>query len=161
MTAKPPRRSGLEAAGDAGARILRAVREIPPGLVATYGDIARRAGLPRGARMVGRVLARLPRDTDVPWHRVVLAGGRLPAFADPDGCREHQRRLAAEGLVVVDGRIADPPHAFREDDPRIWDEWGLRPAAPGRGAVKPASDRAQGPESRGSGSRRRPRNTRT
>ncbi len=59
------------------ALIYEAVREIPAGSVATYGQIARLVGLPRHARHVGRALAQLDSDSTVPWHRVVNARGQL------------------------------------------------------------------------------------
>ena len=79
------------------ARVLSAVRRIPPGRVATYGDIAVLAGRPRAARAVGNVM-RACRRPDVPCHRVIAAGGRLGGY----GGRENMKRslLAAEGVIV-------------------------------------------------------------
>src|SRR2546429_3573513 len=56
-------------------RVLSVVRRIPPGRVATYGDIARLAGRPRAARAVGNIM-RGCRRPDIPCHRVIAAGGR-------------------------------------------------------------------------------------
>lgn len=84
---------------DLAERILDVVRGIPAGRVATYGDIAARAGS-ASPRFAGWVLAQLG-DEGVPWHRVVRADGHLVA-----GLRqEQQSRLRAEGVVVEDGRI--------------------------------------------------------
>ncbi len=58
-------------------RIYSVVRRIPNGRVATYGQIARLAGLPGGARQVGYALHALDEDSDVPWQRVVNARGRV------------------------------------------------------------------------------------
>src|SRR5687768_14414774 len=58
-------------------RIYDAVRLIPRGSVATYGDVAAAAGLLGHARQVGYALAALDAETDVPWHRVVNAQGRI------------------------------------------------------------------------------------
>jgi methylated-DNA-protein-cysteine methyltransferase related protein len=85
--------------------IWRAIAAIPPGEWASYGEVARRAGLARGARLVGYALRRAPPALDLPWHRVVGAGGRI---AFPKGSRagaEQARRLAREGLRVEAGRI--------------------------------------------------------
>ena len=85
--------------------IWRAVRAIPRGEVATYGTVARQAGLPGRARLVGRALKLAPVRLALPWHRVVGAGGRI---AFPHGSRQYwqqQRRLRAEGVVVAHGRI--------------------------------------------------------
>lgn len=79
--------------------MLAVVRDIPAGTVATYGDVAARAGS-TSPRFAGWVLAHLS-DEDTPWHRVVRADGRLIAGL----LTEQQARLRAEGIPVVDGRI--------------------------------------------------------
>src|SRR5690606_21412588 len=58
-------------------RIREVVRDIPRGCVASYGQGAEIAGIPRGARQVGYALRTLPARSDVPWHRVVTASGRV------------------------------------------------------------------------------------
>jgi len=85
------------------ARIYAVVRRIPRGRVATYGQVARLAGLPHGARQVGYALHALSGAGDVPWHRVVAAPGRIAPRADPDGARWQRELLTAEG-VTVDGK---------------------------------------------------------
>ena len=84
------------------ARVLNLVRRIPPGRVATYGDIARLAGHPGAARAVGNIM-RTANRPDVPYHRVIAAGGRLGGY----GGREALKRalLVAEGLTVVGMRV--------------------------------------------------------
>jgi methylated-DNA-protein-cysteine methyltransferase-like protein len=73
--------------------------------VTTYGAVAQRAGLPRRARLVGKVLGQLPNGSDVPWHRVVAAGGRI-AFPDGAPARNKQlARLRREGVAVTRGRL--------------------------------------------------------
>jgi methylated-DNA-protein-cysteine methyltransferase-like protein len=75
------------------------VRRIPRGRVATYGEVAARAGYPRAPRLAGYALHALPEGTPVPWHRVVGAGGRLPlARLSPDGAITQRLRLAREGV---------------------------------------------------------------
>ena len=85
-------------------RIWRVVASIPRGTVATYGQVAALADLPRGARRVGRTLAALPADSRLPWHRVVNAAGRVSLPGDAG--RRQRARLRAEGVVFNDGRIA-------------------------------------------------------
>jgi methylated-DNA-protein-cysteine methyltransferase-like protein len=80
-------------------RILSVTRRIPPGLVCTYGKVAEAAGLPRRARLVGRVLAVSPLADGVPWHRVVNATGRI-SLRGGDGPRLQARLLRAEGVRV-------------------------------------------------------------
>jgi O-6-methylguanine DNA methyltransferase len=84
------------------ARVLSVVRRIPPGRVATYGEIAALAGQPRAARAVGNIM-RTCRRPDVPCHRVIAAGGRLGGY----GGREVLKRslLAAEGVIVSGKRV--------------------------------------------------------
>ena len=94
----------------AAAAILAAVRAIPRGSVASYGEVARRAGLPRRARLVARTLAGAD-DPTVPWHRVVRADGRIAFPADSDGWREQVARLRADGVAVDGGRVKLPAQA--------------------------------------------------
>ena len=85
-------------------RIRLVVASIPVGRVTSYGEVATFAGLPRRARLVGQVLASLPADSRLPWHRVLRADGRI---APRGGEGEHVQhvRLAAEGIVVRNGRV--------------------------------------------------------
>ncbi len=82
------------------------VRQIPPGRVATYGQIARMTGRPRGARLVGWAMASCLADMGVPCHRVVdRSGGTKKAFDEhmPDGQRF---LLEAEGVLFrPDGTV--------------------------------------------------------
>ena len=81
-------------------RMLDVVAQIPTGRVATYGDIAARAGS-RSPRLAGYVLAQLS-DDDTPWHRVLRADG-TPA---PHLAAEQLRRLRVEQVESVDGRVS-------------------------------------------------------
>lgn len=91
-------------AGAFRARVLAAVRRIPPGRVATYGDIATAAGSPRATRAVGNIM-RDCRAPGVPCHRVIAAGGRLGGFG---GSPQLKRELLrAEGIIATAARIKD------------------------------------------------------
>lgn len=79
-------------------RVLVCVRAIPPGKVATYGDIARMAGNPRGARQVGWVLGGLTEEQQAPWWRVVNREGRS-SLEEPGRSRQWQL-LQSEGTAV-------------------------------------------------------------
>jgi O-6-methylguanine DNA methyltransferase len=83
-------------------RVLAAVRRIPAGRVATYGDIAAHAGSPRAARAVGSIL-RECRDPYTPCHRVIGAGGSLGGYGSNLGLK--RARLAEEGLEVTPTRV--------------------------------------------------------
>lgn len=95
-------------------RVHAAVRRIPAGRVATYGQIAHAAGVSRAARQVGQALASLPDDSDVPWHRIVNAQGRISPRRRP-GADEFQRLLLEdEGVHFdADGRIDLARFAWR------------------------------------------------
>ena len=98
----------MRPASDTYRRIYAAVRRVPRGRVATYGQIAEVAGLPRHARLVGYALNVLPPDSGVPWHRVVNAQGRISPRADALGYEDLQERLLRrEGVRLVGG----VPHA--------------------------------------------------
>ena len=84
------------------AGVLSAVRRIPPGRAATYGDIAALAGRPRAWRAVGNIM-RDCRAPGTPCHRVVAAGGRLGGFGGNPAMK--RALLAAEGVALTGGRI--------------------------------------------------------
>lgn len=85
--------------------IFLALASIPAGRVVTYGQLAALAGLPRAARLAGRCLRELPEDSQLPWHRVINAQGRLSL---PEGSEAYElqcQRLQAEGVALVQGKI--------------------------------------------------------
>ena len=88
----------MEAGDGFFARVYAAVRAIPRGRVATYGQLARLIGVPRGARAVGWALRALSpaREKRVPWHRVVGAGGKIRTPGEYGWMQ--QERLMAEGI---------------------------------------------------------------
>lgn len=105
-------------AEDAARRILAAVRAIPQGEVAGYGEVARRAGLPGRARLVAKLLSK-NEDASLPWHRVLRSDGRI-AFPDgSEGYLEQSARLRGEGVVVERGRVRGLRAAPTLDD-QIW-----------------------------------------
>ena len=79
-------------------RIWQVVMLIPSGTVATYGDVARQAGMPGAARRVGRALRGLPEDTRIPWHRVLNAQGKLVVPGGSSAQRRQRERLENEGV---------------------------------------------------------------
>jgi O-6-methylguanine DNA methyltransferase len=81
--------------------VLAVVRRIPPGRVATYGDVAALAGRPRASRAVGNIMGGC-RVAGVPCHRVVASGGRLGGFGGSEAMKA--ALLRAEGITVV-GRV--------------------------------------------------------
>jgi methylated-DNA-protein-cysteine methyltransferase-like protein len=84
--------------------ILQVVALIPYGKVATYGQIAKMAGLPKHARMVGRVLQQV--EDDLPWHRVISSQGRISlSKLDAQGDNLQIMKLQAENIAVVAGKV--------------------------------------------------------
>jgi methylated-DNA-protein-cysteine methyltransferase related protein len=101
-------------------RIWKAVADIPRGQVASYGGIARRAGLPRRARLVGHALKVAPATLKLPWHRVLNAQGRISLPAGSKAHRMQRRLLEEEGVVFRNGR-ADMARARGLDlDALLW-----------------------------------------
>ncbi len=90
--------------------IYAVVSRIPAGRVATYGQVARLAGMPGHARLVGYALHALPDNTRVPWHRVVNATGRIsPRSSGSDHdvlqrvmLRREGIRLRPTGVIPLD-----------------------------------------------------------
>jgi O-6-methylguanine DNA methyltransferase len=85
-------------------RVLSVVRRIPPGRVASYGEVAKLAGRPRAARAVGNIMRNCGR-ADVPCHRVIAAGGRLGGYGGSELLK--RSLLVAEGIVVSGSRVRE------------------------------------------------------
>lgn len=87
-------------------RIWQVVAAIPVGRVCSYGEVAKRAGLPGYARYVGTVLKQLPEGSKLPWFRVINSQGRI-SFAEGSAEFLAQRQhLLAEGVAVSGNKIA-------------------------------------------------------
>jgi methylated-DNA-protein-cysteine methyltransferase related protein len=84
--------------------IITAIRAVPKGEVAGYGEIARRAGLPGRARMVARILS-TNEDKQLPWHRILRSNGSIAFPKDSEQYTEQIQRLRAEGVEVVNGKV--------------------------------------------------------
>ena len=82
--------------------MISAVRRIPVGRVATYGDIAAAAGRPRAARAVGNIM-KACQDPAVPCHRVIAAAGRIGGFGS--FVEMKRQLLRAEGVSVSGTRV--------------------------------------------------------
>lgn len=109
-------------------RIYTLVRQIPPGKVATYGQIAAFLGLPT-PRMVGYALAVVPAGSDVPWQRVINAQGKISLRAD-SGSNFLQRQLLEEEGVQFDANSRVNFRRYRWTGPSVdWlIEHGFEPA---------------------------------
>ena len=106
------------------ARLLRiwdTIRDIPRGAVASYGQIAKIAGIPRGARQVGYALRVLPDDHDVPWHRVIQASGTIAFAKGSEQFEEQRTRLMEEDVAVIAGRVDMEKYRWQPDlDELLW-----------------------------------------
>lgn len=86
-------------------RIYEAVKKIPRGKVATYGQVAELAGDKKMARAVGNALHRNPDPENIPCYRVVNAKGELAGAFAFGGANVQEQLLASDGILVVDGRV--------------------------------------------------------
>jgi len=87
-------------------RVIAAIRAVPRGKVATYGQIAAFAGSPRAARQVVRVLHSSSRKHKLPWHRIVNSRGRI-SLKPGQGYEEQRARLISEGIEFSDDEGID------------------------------------------------------
>lgn len=86
--------------------IWQVVCSIPAGCVASYGQVAKMAGLNGLARYVGRSLGLLPEGSEVPWHRVLRNDGRLAFPENSARFALQMERLRSEAVTVQRGRVA-------------------------------------------------------
>jgi methylated-DNA-protein-cysteine methyltransferase-like protein len=113
-------KSGAAAIPPEHAAILRVIRAIPRGRVTSYGEIAARAGLPRRARMVGRILGDYS-AMKLPWQRVLRSDGRIAFSTGSRGWREQRALLIDEGVAVRNGRVDLVRFGWQRDlDAELW-----------------------------------------
>lgn len=102
-------------------RIWDTICDIPSGSVASYGQVAEIAGIPRGARQVGYALRNLPDEHEVPWHRVLQASGLIAFAKGSRGYREQRKRLLDEDVAVIAGRVDMQQYRWQPDlDELLW-----------------------------------------
>ncbi len=104
------------------AAIRKAVRAIERGSIASYGEVARRAGLPGRARLVGQVLRDSGDEARLPWHRVTGAGGRIAFPVGSANARKQLARLVREGVKTRGNRALVSRQAVspRSLDALLW-----------------------------------------
>jgi methylated-DNA-protein-cysteine methyltransferase-like protein len=120
MRPSPPRSTA-----GAIAKIYAVIQRIPPGKVATYGQVAALAGLPRRARMVGAALRNTPDGLSLPWQRVINAQGTVSRRSGLGVEEGYQRHLLEEEGIVFDERGRIDLERYR------WDP-DARPSPPRR-----------------------------
>jgi methylated-DNA-protein-cysteine methyltransferase-like protein len=102
-------------------RIYSVVSRIPRGRVATYGQIARLAGLPRQARLVGYAMHALPVGTRIPWQRVINAQGAISlpgksAIRQRELLEKEGVRFDARGRIDLDAYLWQPRHRHESSE---------------------------------------------
>lgn len=101
--------------------IWETVASIPRGRVATYGQVARLSGFANGARRVGWALRCAPAGIELPWHRVVNAQGKISIPNSDPAHDEQTRRLIAESVPIIAGRIELSRYGWAPDmDELVW-----------------------------------------
>lgn len=94
-------------------RIYEAVKKIPKGFVATYGQVAELAGNPKMARAVGNALHKNPDPDNIPCYRVVNSKGELAGAFAFGGAEVQANLLRADGIEVRDGKVDLNRYGFR------------------------------------------------
>ena len=110
------------AASESYKKIWEQAALIPAGQVASYGQVAKQAGLPRrGARMVARAVAAAPREMELPWHRIVNAQGCISIPKTSARYEQQQELLRAEGVPVKNGKLDIDKHGWSPTlDELLW-----------------------------------------
>ena len=105
-------------------KIYAVVRRIPVGKVASYGQVAELAGLPRAARLVGNVMSKLPAGSDVPWHRVLNSKGEISIDPDAPAASEQRARLLEEGVRMTRRGVNMRESRWQVTlDEWLWGDW--------------------------------------
>jgi methylated-DNA-protein-cysteine methyltransferase-like protein len=86
-------------------RFYSIIQQIPSGCVATYGQVAELAGLPGCARMVGRTLSQLPSGSQLPWHRIIAASGKISLPEDSESFLKQKEKLLIDGIEINHNRV--------------------------------------------------------
>ena len=93
--------------------IWQVVASIPNGKVATYGQIARICGFPNHARYVGATLKKLPKDTTLPWYRVISAKGEISFSQGSDAYKRQKTLLESEGVIFNNTKLSLSVYGWR------------------------------------------------
>ena len=101
--------------------IWSAIAAIPAGSVASYGEVARRAGLPRRARLVAQALRAAPDALMLPWYRVIRSDGKIAFTPGSVAFRRQKKLLQAEGVEVgATGRVTASAMVDDDLDAALW-----------------------------------------
>ncbi|MXX21105.1 MAG: MGMT family protein [Cenarchaeum sp. SB0665_bin_23] len=92
-------------------RVYKKLMEVPPGMVVSYGELARAAGIINGSRVVGRIMSQNPYPGIVPCHRVIMSDGRLGGYGY-GGTHVKADMLQKEGVPIRENRIQDKTRMY-------------------------------------------------
>lgn len=86
-------------------QVFLILNSVPAGECIAYGELAAQAGFPNHARQVGAIMKNLPKDTSLPWHRVVNAQRRISFAENTDGYLRQKEKLEQEGWLIVGTKL--------------------------------------------------------
>jgi len=95
--------------------VYQIIASIPKGKVTSYGQIAKLAGYPNHARIVGNILKNLPSDTSLPWYRVINAQGKISFPQNSDAYNRQRLLLEKEGVSFNNSKVISQYHAWQDD----------------------------------------------
>ena len=107
-------------------KIYEAVKQIPKGCVATYGQVAEMAGNPRMSRAVGNALHKNPDPEHIPCYRVVNFRGELSGAFAFGGKDVQKKLLEADGIEVVNGTVDLKKYGLAQRDDKLWKNKNLQ-----------------------------------
>ena len=94
-------------------QLYQTIAAIPHGKVASYGQLATLAGQVGAARLVGWCLRNLPKDSNLPWHRVITANGKLAFPMATVGYGRQREKLEQEGVFLQNHKVSMKLHQWR------------------------------------------------
>ncbi len=92
-------------------KVYKKLLEVPPGMVTTYGELARAVGLTNGQRAIGRIMNKNPYPVIVPCHRVIKSTGKIGRYAWGEKIKTNM--LSKEGVKIKNGKIVDLKMIYR------------------------------------------------
>jgi len=92
-------------------KVYKKLLEVPPGMVTTYGELARAVGLKNGQRVIGRIMNKNPFPVIIPCHRVIKSNGKIGGYAWGEKIKTNM--LSKEGVKIKNGKIIDLEMIYR------------------------------------------------
>ena len=92
-------------------KVYKKLLEVPPGMVTTYGELARAVGLKNGQRAIGRIMNKNPYPAIIPCHRVINSNGKIGGYAWGEKIKTNM--LSKEGVKIKNGKIVNLKMIYR------------------------------------------------